>query len=81
MMTMMIWKRMRKPVAKGKSAAKSKKEDDDDDDAEEVADDWEKPAEDDDWDPDFDEFDVPKSTAQKAGEEKPCCRRGRRFRH
>jgi nucleolin len=33
----------------------------------EVADDWEKPEEeDDDWDPDFDEFDVPGSGAKKA---------------
>jgi DNA-directed RNA polymerase subunit delta len=56
-----------KPVVKGKASAKSKKEDADDDDAEEVSDDWEKPEEEDDWDPDFDEFDVPKSTAKKAG--------------
>ena len=32
-----------------------------------MADDWEKPEEEDDWDPDFDEFDVPKSKAKKTG--------------
>ena len=41
--------------------------DDDDDDAEdEKADDWEKVEEDDNWDPDFAEFDVPKSKGKKA---------------
>jgi DNA-directed RNA polymerase subunit delta len=45
------------------SAAKSKKpeSDDDDGDDEEPVDDWEKPEEEDNWDPDFAEFDVPKS--------------------
>ena len=31
-----------------------------------MKDDWEKPEEDDDWDPDFDEFDIPKSKGKKA---------------
>ena len=62
--------------AKAKPASKSKKsnkEDDDDDDAdveEEKADDWEKPEEDENWDPDFEEFDVPKSKEKKAGSKK-----------
>ena len=30
-------------------------------------DDWEKPEEEDNWDPDFDEFDIPKSKAKKSG--------------
>ncbi|HNP53694.1 MAG TPA: hypothetical protein PKK69_03735, partial [Ferruginibacter sp.] len=41
-------------------------DDDDDDDDEEVEDDWEKPEEEDNWDPDFDEFDIPKSKGKKA---------------
>ena len=32
----------------------------------EVEDEWEKGEEGDDWDPDFDEFDVPKSAAKKS---------------
>ena len=39
---------------------------DDDDEAEEVKDDWEKVEEEEDWDPDFDEFDLPKSKGKKA---------------
>ena len=53
-----------------KSKKASKKEDDDDDDVE-VKDDWEKGEEADNWDPDFDEFDVPKSKEKKAGTKKP----------
>ena len=34
------------------------------------ADDWEKPEEEEEWDPDFDEFDVPKSKGKKSGGEK-----------
>ena len=34
--------------------------------AEDVDDDWEKPEEEDEWDPDFDEFDLPKSKGKKA---------------
>jgi DNA-directed RNA polymerase subunit delta len=55
-------------------AAKKKADDDDDDDDEdtdpdvEEKDDWEEVEEEDDWDPDFDEFDIPKST--KAGKGK-----------
>lgn len=75
-------------IAQAKRAAKSKSEDDDldeeetpkkgasktddeDDDAD-VADDWEKGADDDEWDPDFEEFDLPKSKVgggKKATEE------------
>ena len=39
--------------------------DDSDDDDDEV-DDWEKPEEEDSWDPDFEEFDLPKSKAKKS---------------
>ena len=57
-----------------KSASKKKVVDDDDDldEEEEVDDDWGKADEDDDsWDPDFDEFDIPKSkTPKKAGKGK-----------
>lgn len=56
------------------SAPKSKKKDDDDDDdddadgeEEEEVDDWNKPEEGDEWDPDFDEFDIPRSKTKKAG--------------
>jgi len=49
-------------------AAKKGKDDDDDDDADvDEVDDWEKPEEDDSWDPDFEEFDLPKSKAKKSG--------------
>ncbi|MFN2441002.1 MAG: hypothetical protein ABR503_17505, partial [Chitinophagaceae bacterium] len=44
----------------------AKDEADDDDDVEEKPDDWEKPEEDD-WDPDFEEFDLPKSKKAKSG--------------
>lgn len=64
-------------TSKSKSVSKSKKPkadaDDDDEDGEveeEVADDWEKTEEDEDWDPDFDEFDIPKSGAKKTGKKK-----------
>ena len=57
-----------------KSKASKKKslddEDDDDEDVAEIEDDWEKPEEGDGWDPDFDEFDVPKSKGKKAGAKK-----------
>lgn len=42
----------------------SSKSDDEDDDLD-VQDDWEKPEDDDNWDPDFEEFDVPKSKVKK----------------
>ena len=50
-----------------KVASKKGKDDEDDDDAadEDEVDDWEKPEEDDSWDPDFEEFDLPKSKAKK----------------
>src|SRR6266496_4020036 len=41
-------------------------DEDDDEDVAEAVDDWEK-VEEDEWDPDFEEFDVPKSKAKKAG--------------
>lgn len=55
-------------VVKPKKAAKGKKSSDDDEEEEEVeiADEWEK-SEEDNWDPDFDEFDVPASKTKKAG--------------
>lgn len=42
-------------------AAKNDDEEDDDN-VEEEADEWEKPVEEDEWDPDFAEFDLPKSS-------------------
>ena len=51
-----------------KSAAKKKDVDEDDlEEEEEVNDDWEKTEEDASWDPDFEEFDVPKKSAKKPG--------------
>ena len=52
-----------------KASSKSKKEEDDDDDVDdevEEVDDWEKVEESEEWDPDFDEFDVPKSKIKKS---------------
>lgn len=51
----------------GKAVASSKtKKDDDDDGVEDGPDEWEKPEEEEEWDPDFGEFDVPKSKLKKA---------------
>ena len=50
-----------KPAKKSKSD-----EDDDEDDVEEGDDNWNKEEEDDAWDPDFEEFDLPKSKGKKA---------------
>lgn len=51
-----------------KSAAKKKDVDDDDlEEEEEVNDDWEKTEEDASWDPDFEEFDMPKKASKKPG--------------
>ena len=51
----------------GKAVASSKtKKDDDDDGVEDGPDEWEKPEEEEEWDPDFGEFDVPKSKVKKA---------------
>ena len=55
-----------KPISKKKVAD----EEDDLEEEEAVNDDWEK-AEDDSWDPDFEEFDMPKKSANKAGKNKP----------
>jgi DNA-directed RNA polymerase subunit delta len=59
----------KKPASK--AASKSKKDDDaeeDDDGAEDFdeVDEWEKVEEEEEWDPDFDEFDIPKSKTKKA---------------
>ena len=49
------------------SSKKGKGEDDDsDDDGEDVVDDWDKVEEEEEWDPDFEEFDLPKSKGKKA---------------
>ena len=50
-------------------AAKKSKSDDDEDEPE-TEDEWEKTDEEDSWDPDFDEFDVPKSRTAKSGGKK-----------
>ena len=59
-----------KPTKKGTAKKKSDDDDDDDDDDIDDEDDWEAgedgEEEDEEWDPDFDEFDLPKST-KKAG--------------
>jgi hypothetical protein len=52
-----------KPTKKGGASAN---EDDEDDDVD-VDDEWDKAEEDESWDPDFQEFDVPKSGSKKAG--------------
>ena len=56
-------------VSKKKPAISSKKskKDDDDDDVEDVVDDWNKVEEEEEWDPDFEEFDLPKSKGKKTG--------------
>ena len=53
---------------KGAKVASKKSDEDDDegDDASEAVDEWEKVEEEENWDPDFDEFDVPKSKGKKA---------------
>ena len=57
------------PVKKGKAGAKKAKEEEEEE--EEVAEDeWEKGEASDDWDPDFDEFDLPKSTPKKSAGKK-----------
>ncbi len=67
---------LKKPSASTKK--KKENEDDDEGDAEEIEDTWDKGEEEDiNWDPDFDEFDIPKSkgtkkagtTDKKGGEE------------
>ena len=56
-----------KKPGKGAASSKTKKDDDDDDDGvDEGPDEWEKPEEEEEWDPDFGEFDVPKSKIKKA---------------
>ena len=52
----------------GKASSKKGKEEDDDeeDEADDKEDDWEKVEAEEEWDPDFAEFDVPKSKGKKA---------------
>jgi hypothetical protein len=60
-------KASKKPASK--AASKVKKDDDDDDEedlAEDEVDEWEKVEEEEEWDPDFDEFDIPKSKTKKS---------------
>jgi hypothetical protein len=60
-------------AAKTAASPKGKKKDDDDDDEDddvEKEDDWEKVEEEENWDPDFAEFDVPKSKGKKTGGKK-----------
>ena len=56
-----------KPAKKaGKAAVSSKKDkDEDDDDGPDEVDEWEKVEEEENWDPDFEEFDIPKSKGKK----------------
>jgi len=55
-----------------KSTSKKKDVDEDDlDEEDDVNDDWEKTEEDTSWDPDFEEFDVPKKASKKPGKFKP----------
>ena len=51
-------------------AAKKSKSADEEEDEPEKEDEWEKTDEEDSWDPDFDEFDVPKSRTAKSGGKK-----------
>lgn len=55
-----------KKAGKVAAASKKSKDDDDDDDVVDEPDEWEKPEEEENWDPDFDEFDVPKSKGKKS---------------
>ncbi len=57
-------------VRKTSSKKKADEVDDDLDEEEEVDDDWGKSEEDDSWDPDFEEFDMPKKSSKKAGKGK-----------
>jgi nucleolin len=58
-------------LSKSTSKKKDVDEDDLDEEDEEVNDDWEKTEEDTSWDPDFEEFDLPKKAAKKPGKFKP----------
>ena len=53
--------------ADSKTSKKKVVDEDDDLDDEEVNDDWGKEEEDTSWDPDFEEFDVPKKSSKKPG--------------
>ena len=56
-----------KKKSKDEDADASDVDDDIEDDAEDVEDDWAKSEEEDNWDPDFEEFDMPKKSAKKPG--------------
>jgi nucleolin len=63
-----------KAEKESKSAAKKKvldKDELEEEEEEEINDDWEKAEDDTSWDPDFEEFDVPKKAAKKPGKFKP----------
>jgi hypothetical protein len=51
----------------GKTSSRKSVEDDDEADVDDGPDEWEKPEEEEEWDPDFEEFDLPKSTGKKTG--------------
>jgi DNA-directed RNA polymerase subunit delta len=55
-----------KTIASPKKSSEDDDDDDDDDAAENEVDDWDKPEEEDTWDPDFEEFDIPKSRGKKS---------------
>jgi DNA-directed RNA polymerase subunit delta len=64
-------KRHQKKKKKGASSKKtSKTVNDDDDVVVEIEDDWEKSDEDEDYDPDFEEFNIPKSKIKKPSAKK-----------
>lgn len=56
-----------KKLSKTAPGKKQKKSDDDEEVEDDEKDDWEKPEEEEAWDPDFDEFDVPGGGAKKPG--------------
>ena len=56
--------------ADDKPMKKAARSSDEDEDAEDVEDDWNQVEEDENWDPDFDEFDIPKSKTKKSGGKK-----------
>ena len=55
-----------KKAGKGAVSSKKGKDAEDDDDGPEVVDEWEKVEEEENWDPDFEEFDIPKSKGKKS---------------
>lgn len=55
-----------KKAGKVTTAKKGKEDDEDEDVGEDTVDDWDKVEEEEEWDPDFEEFDVPKSKGKKS---------------